>query len=537
MERFKALLPKEIAERARLLWHLPFFLRNPFTLDEARAILRERLAQRQLCFLRLARRAIYGQADSPYRQLLKLAGCEYGDLEQLVLLEGVEGCVRSLARQGVYLTVDEFKGRRAVVRGSATLSFERHQLRNPLPATHLAVQTGGSRGAGTSVPIGLAFIRDHAVNTFLTLDAHGGAGWRHATWGVLGGAALTNLLEFSSGGARTLRWFSQLDPAAHGLSPRYRWSARALRWGTFLAGAPLPRPEYVPLDDPLPIVRWMTDVLRASRTPHLWTYASSAVRVCQAALEAGLDIGGARFTAGGEPSTAARLAAIRRAGAEVAPRYGSTETDIIAYACLAPQAPDDMHLLHDRHAIIQPDQVREQTGLPPRTLLFTSLLATAPLILLNVSLGDQASLIQRSCGCSLERLGWRTHLHTVRSFEKLTAGGMTFLDADVIQVLEEVLPARFGGGLTDYQLLEEQTEEGDPRLRLLVHPAVGPLEPQAVAEAFLEAIGAGSGAQRVMALQWRQAGLLRVEREPPRTTDAGKILHLHQQHGPASPAR
>jgi hypothetical protein len=32
-----------------------------------------------------------------------------------------------------------------------------------------------------------------------------------------------------------------------------------------------------------------------------------------------------------------------------------------------------------------------------------------------------------------------------------------------------------------------------------------------------------------MELQWRPAGLPRVERRPPNTTPMGKILHLHQQ--------
>lgn len=32
---------------------------------------------------------------------------------------------------------------------------------------------------------------------------------------------------------------------------------------------------------------------------------------------------------------------------------------------------------------------------------------------------------------------------------------MTFLDTEVIRVLEEVLPARFGGSPTDCQLVED----------------------------------------------------------------------------------
>jgi hypothetical protein len=154
------------------------------------------------------------------------------------------------------------------------------------------------------------------------------------------------------------------------------------------------------------------------------------------------------------------------------------------------------------------------------------------MMLLNVSLGDQAVVSRRTCGCPLERLGWTTHLREIRSFEKLTAGGMTFLDADVVRVLEQALPARFGGGPTDYQLLEQEADDGSPCLRLLVHPAVGPLNPAAVADALLAAIGPGSGAHRLMALDWRESRLLRVERRAPLATATGKILHLQHQARP-----
>jgi hypothetical protein len=85
-----------------------------------------------------------------------------------------------------------------------------------------------------------------------------------------------------------------------------------------------------------------------------------------------------------------------------------------------------------------------------------------------------------------------THLSSIRSFEKLTAGGMTFLDADVVRVLEEVLPARFGGAPTDYQLVEDESEDGQPRVLLLVHPSLGPVGPDEMARTFLATIGSGS---------------------------------------------
>ena len=510
----------------RVLWSLPAFLRHPLNPQEALAIVRRRLERREADFLDLVRRTIYPNRVSPYRKLLRLAGCEYGDLERLVGREGVEGALRILFCQGVYLTVDEFKGRRPVVRGSATLAANPSQLRNPYSATHMLRETSGSRGPSTPVPADLAWIRERAVNSCLRFDACGGIGWVHARWGVPGSAVL-RLLEYYCIGASSARWFSQVDPAAPGLHPRYRWSARFMHWGGLLAGVRLPRPVFVPLEDPLPVARWMAGVLREGRTPHLQTFPSSASRLCLAAMAAGIDLRGAQFTVGGEPFTAARLAVIRQAGAGATPHYGSEESGRIGNGCLAPGMPDELHLVHDLIALIQPGPDGESRGLPPDALLISSLRRTAPLILLNTSVGDQAAVAQRACGCPLERVGWATHLHSIRSFQKLTAGGMTFLDSDVIRVLEEELPARFGGGPTHYQLVEDEAADGKPLLRLLVHPTVGPIDTEAVADAFLGAIGGGSGVERVMELHWRQAGLLQVERQPPLATASGKILHLH----------
>lgn len=514
---------------ARLVARLPGFLRHRLSVEEARAIMARRLANREADFLWLVRQGVYARPASPYRRLLELAGCEYGDLERLVREDGTEGALGYLFRCGVYLTVDEFKGRRPVVRGGARMALETAELRNPGAGFHAMNRTGGSRGASMPVRIDLAHIRDGAVDTLLALEARGGLGWRHAVWGDPGVIAILQLL-YAAFGAAPLHWFSQVDPAAPGVHPRYRWSARAVRAASWLAGVPLGRPEYVPLDDPLPIARWMARVRRGGGTPHLITYTSTAVRVCLAALDARLDISGAQFSVGGEPVTAARLAVVERAGAVARPHYGSGETGGVGTECLAPAAPDDVHLCEDRVAVIQPGADGAGRSLPPKALLVSSLRPGAPFILLNVSMGDQAELVRRACGCPRERPGRDLHLHTIRSFEKLTAGGMTFLDADVVRVLEEVLPARFGGAPTDYQLLEEQLEDGRPRLRLLVHPRLGPLDPPTVADAFLGAIGGVADRERVMELQWRQADLLRVERRAPLTTAAGKILHLHLSH-------
>src|SRR5262249_32675310 len=142
------------------------------------------------------------------------------------------------------------------------------------------LRSSGSRGAGTPAPIDIEYIRERTVNTSLAIEARGGLGWSHAVWGVPGSLFMVNLLEFAGFGARPARWFSQIDPRSPGLPSRYRWSTRVMRWGSVMAGVGLPPAQHVPVDDPAPVARWMTEVRRAGRIPHLLTYASSAVRLC-----------------------------------------------------------------------------------------------------------------------------------------------------------------------------------------------------------------------------------------------------------------
>ena len=516
---------------SRFLVRLPGYLRYRLPPERAQAIVRRRLERRAEDFLALARAAIYARPASPYSRLLRHAGCEYGDLEALVQREGLDGALLGLFRRGVFLRVAEQKGQQPVVRGNLSFQIEQAQLHNPLASADFLRYRSGSRGARTPIPVNLDSLRERAANLSLALHARGGIGWDYAVWEVPGSAVMVHVLELLPFDRPPVRWFSQVDPDAPGLHPRYRWSARLQQWAAALNGVRLPRPGYVSLEDPLPIVHWLTGVVRQGRTPHLKTYASSAVRLCRAALTAGIDLRGVQLTITGEPITPSRMATIRRSGATAVPRGGSSEASLFGVGCLAPETVDELHFFTDLNAIVQPGPDGAAQGLPPEALLLSSLRPTARLVLLNVSLGDQGRLSQRGCGCPLEAAGWTTHLQGLRSFEKLNAGGMTFLDTDVIRVLEEVLPGRFGGGATDYQLLELESENGLADVRLVVHPRLGPLDEATLRDAFLEALGDGSGVERVMALQWRGAGLPRIERMPPRANAVGKILHLHQEQG------
>jgi hypothetical protein len=510
---------------------LPRFLRHPLAVDEARAIVAARLARREASFLDVVARGVYERPASPYRALLGFAGCEPGDLEHLVRQDGVEGALRALYRAGVYLTVDEFKGRRPIVRGGRTLPAKMDGARNPSGGAHIAGGTSGSRGAPTPVPADLEFLRDRAVNSLVVLAARGGLGWRHATWSAPGGEALVPILRLALAGARCSRWFALVAGTAPGLHPRYRWSERVLSWSWAAAGFGTLRPVPATLEEPTPILDWITETRRAGMTPHLYALVSPAVRLCQAARASRVDLTGVEFTVTGEPLTAARLAAIHEVGAEARPTYASAEAGAIGEGCLHRDAADDVHVLRDRLAVIQPEA--DEGPLPATGLLVSSIRPTGPFLFLNVSLGDLAGMEVRRCGCPLEAVGWTTHLRGIRSQEKLTAWGMSLLDTDVVRVLEETLPARFGGGPTHYQLVEDVAEDGTPRLRLLVHPVVGAVDPARAAAAFLEAIAPGHGTERVVSLVWDQASAVQVERRPPLAVASGKIHHVFP--GPAPP--
>lgn len=504
----------------RLVRILPAYLNDPVASEARQDIVRGRLERRADTFLSLLRRAVYELEASPYRKLLAHAGCDYDDLCDLVQSEGVEGALEVLLQRGVYLTLDEFKGRVPIERGSLRLRVTRDQFRNPLSGTHLLAFTSGTRGIPTSIGLDLEAVRERSVNLWLALQAWEADECRMAIWTVRG---LAPLLWFSGNGRPVERWFRHGGSSSSGLGSRFLWGARVVSWTSRLAGTPLPKPEPVEVDSPAPIVSWLRDALEHGETPHLWSAPSSAVRLCRQAEEQGVDIAGASFTLTGEPITETRLAVIERVGGRAAPDYGAAESGgSIGYGCRAPNAADDVHLFSDLNALIQAGSA----PFPPGAVLVTTLRPTAPFIMLNVSLGDRATMESRACGCPMEQYGWRTHLRDIRSYEKLTAGGVSFEDTSIIEILERDLPRRFGGGPTDYQLVETTGQDDRPVLQLLVHPAVGFVDEVAVAEAFLDALGSETKTHLEMTRHLRTSGMLRVVREAPTSDGTGKIQHL-----------
>jgi hypothetical protein len=101
----------------------------------------------------------------------------------------------------------------------------------------------------------------------------------------------------------------------------------------------------------------------------------------------------------------------------------------------------------------------------------------------------------------------------------------------MIKILEEVLPVRFGGTPLDYQLVEEEDEQGFTRLSLLVNPRIEVKDEKEVIEVVLEGLERSSVAADIARTIWDQAKTLRVKRTDPIWTTRGKLMPLHlSQH-------
>jgi hypothetical protein len=126
----------------------------------------------------------------------------------------------------------------------------------------------------------------------------------------------------------------------------------------------------------------------------------------------------------------------------------------------------------------------------------------------------------------LEEVGFTEHLREIYSSRKLTSEGVTLVGSEMVRILEEVLPQRFGGSPLNYQLLEEEDERGLTRLSLIVSPRIVIADEQEVIDVVLEALGHSSTGADVARAFWAQAGTLRVQRREPVLSEGGKLLPL-----------
>jgi len=513
----------------RFAWGLRGYLRGRITLEEARAVLSQRIAERESNFLRVAERGIFGYSRSPYRPLLKLAGCELGDLKNMVRSKGLEATLTSLRRAGVYVSYEEFKGRTPFVRDGRVISIQPRDFDNPYLSHYYEAQTGGTTGAGTRAMLDLDNAAVSALCYILAYDAHGVLGLPTVFWrGILpDSSAIGLILVGARFGQVPRKWFTPITTKDWKPSRKYRLATHYIIAMARLSGVSIPWPEPVDLDQASRVTHCAAQMLQTHGACLISAPVSLSLRIANVAWEEGLDLTGATFQGGGEPPTPAKVRGITRTGASWVPAYGSVEVGLIGLGCAHPADGNDLHFFKHDLALIQHPRQVPGTNITVDAFHFTSLSPTAPKLLLNVESDDYGIIEQRSCGCPLGSYGYTEHLREVHSFRKLTGEGVTLVGNEMVRILEEVLPARFGGSPLDYQLLEEEDADGFTRLSLVVSPKVAITDETAVVKAVLEALGRSSGAADLARAIWSQANTLRVKRMEPTWTARGKLMPLH----------
>lgn len=213
-------------------------------------------------------------------------------------------------------------------------------------------------------------------------------------------------------------------------------------------------------------------------------------------------------------------------GAKWVPSYGTTESGQLGLPCGNPLDGNDLHLLKDVMALLQRERAMPTWGISVGAFYLTTLYTSAPKLMLNVAIDDYGLIEKRSCGCPLEALGYAEHVREIRSYSKMTGEGLTLIDTDLEHIIEEVLPSRFGGTPLDYQLLEEEDEQGFTRMSLLVSPRIRLGDEQGPVRAIVEALERGRLPEALTAAFWRQAGSLRVRRQEPLWSAGGKFMPL-----------
>jgi len=514
----------------RTFLNLRHLVGRPISLERAKAVIRQRMDSREERFLRYVNRFIYGYPRSPYSQLLRHAGCEFGDLRTMVQTRGLDSTLETLRNEGVYLSFEEFKGRREVVRGQQTFHFAEEDFNNPFQGLDMQIQTGGTRSAGTRVNIALDFVEDQRAPSYhVMLEAIGAADVPLFIWfsGFPSGAGISAWLALAHMGRPPLRWFSMADPTGPTVARRHRLLLKTTRLLARRRGVDLPMPEFAPVSATAVVL----DALLSARLRHgscaLITSPSAAVRIAALARKWSESLAKISFLVGSEPLTVGKAQEIRGMGARLGTMYVFSEGGAVGVACGDPREADDMHFMADCYAMIL--NRRPMVGVGELdAYMFTSLLTSAPKVMLNVESDDFGEFAIRRCGCVFDELGFHHHFSSVRSFTKLTGEGATVLGTDCIRILEEVLPQEFGGRSIDYQLLEAEDEDHLTRLFLVIHPDVGPVNERDVLRRFTHELRR-TEPRNVLSALWLQADTIRVVRREPVPTARGKLLPFHTQ--------
>jgi len=510
------------------------FFNERITVERAEEEIKRALDSREDRFLELVHTQIYQRPNSPYLRLLKIAGCDFSDLVTNVRCHGLEETLKRLASEGVYLTADEFKGKKEVVRKGESFRVSPCDFDPTDVSAGFVTQSSGTSNQPVRSLSPLDWLAKETLTAGIFLSAHGLLSHSHAAYDPIlpGTGGIMFMLQLAKLGIPSDRWFARKVPINSWLEGAYYYATayEIVLTGNWF-GPGFPKPEFLDPREVYRIVRWVLDKKREGKVCCIRTVASNAARIARVAWDMGVSLEGTTFISSGEPLTEGKREMIERSGGRTTLLYGYTPGPVhVSLGCANPIHTDEMHVNQNMLAVIpHPNSITDDSP-PIHPLLFTTLYPSASRLQLNVENGDYATMERRDCGCALEKVGLTLHLHHIRSYEKFTSEGMNYFYADLFQLVEETLPSEFGGGPGDYQLVEEEDSNGQTRLSLLVDPDVKNLNEERLVSRLHEALAQGSRGNRFMSKLWQDAGTFRIKREIPFASPRGKILPLHIRH-------
>ena len=508
----------------RLAAGLPRLLQQRITPDAARAVIETRLKQREENFLQFARLAVFERPESPYAFLFREAGCEQGDVESLVRAEGLDAALLKLERAGVRVTFDEFKGRAPLTRGGRTFETTDASFDNPIGKPSLVSQTTGSTGTPTRVKVALEHLQSNMWGRVLLQQANGVFGLPTILYrpGLPSTAAVGAIFSHIVMGNPIRRWFSPVAARDLNAPLRFRIAGSLMPAMVRIAGQQFPGQEHVPFSDAVRVATAASNLVMKEGRCLLRGAVSTLLTVSVAARDNGISLRGVTCMGGSEPASPATVRGIREAGATYVTNYSMNEAGMIGGPCANGLDDTNVHLWSDALALVPGSRVPDATDDAVVSFALTSLMRTAPKVLINVDIDDYGILERRRCGCLLGEAGLDLHIRQIRSAAKLTGRGVTLVGSDIVHVIEELLPSTFGGSPQDYQLVEEEAEDGRTMLTLLVSPSVKLENESDAAEVLYGSLAGGRAGASFSGAVLRSGNAVRVRRERPVPNARGK---------------
>ncbi len=513
---------KEAIYYARMAWYYGRFVKAA-PIPDPEAAIRDTLLHREDNFLNLVRRGIFENPRSPYNSLFRLADCTFEDVTSSVRRNGLEKTLKDLREAGIYLTHEEVKGK-PIHRHGKTIPNDVAATANPGSSKGMESVSSGSRSRGIATPTSNAYRLYRECYETLAYQESGAKDRAVALLRPIlpSPSALVATVGLARCGQPAERWFT-VGKSFRSNGP-YALMTRLLVAEARLLGCRVPFPSYLDKDDFLPVAQWVAEKKRQGIQTLLRSGVSWATRMCAAALEESLDISGTMMIAGGEAISPARRRVFDAAGVQAIGRYAISEIGTVGIGC-PHLSGNSVHLLADAVAVIEHRRPAPFADTEVNSLLFTSVHPLASRVYINAEMEDAGTLVPASCDCAYSRVGFRTVIQDVYSFGKLSSHGMTLAGNALLTIIEERLPARFGGGPGDYQLVEiEGAAQGELRLR--VTPRLRSVDLAEVQGFFLEQVRRIYGGS-LSVRTWEATSSIRAEAIEPYQTRSGKVHALH----------